>query len=177
MSDGIPNHTLPRFIDPRRFCQQGVVLRGFVAVGEMPALTEHNVSVESVQAELTFAIDEQRERAVRGKLAVKTKLQCQRCLEMMPVDLNCDVSLAIVRDEEDSRDLPGIYDPWIVSADEADLYALIEEEILLNLPFVSYHEDPCGESVRDSDSSAEEDERGKQNPFQVLKQLKDKTKI
>jgi len=177
MSDGSSKSMLPRYIDPRRFCQQGVVLRGFAATGEMPRLTEHNVIVESVQAELAFAIDEQRERSVKGKLAVKTQLQCQRCLELMPVDLDCDVSLAIVRDEEDSRNLPGIYDPWIVDGEETDLYALIEEEVLLNLPFVVYHEDPCGESVGNPDAFAEEGETNKQNPFQVLKQLKDKTKI
>lgn len=176
MSDGTSKNALPRLIDPRRFCQQGVVLRGMVAVGELSRLAENEVIVESVEANLAFALDDQRERTAKGDLAVKVQLQCQRCLDLMPMGLHCDVSVAFVRDEEASRHLPSIYDPWIVASEEVDLYALIEEEILLNLPFVSYHEYSCGEALGRNKPADEEHEADKQNPFQVLKQLKDKTK-
>ena len=175
MSDGTPNHILPRIIDPRRFCQQGVVLRGVVATDALTRLAENGVTVDSVYAELTFSVDEQRERIVTGTLAVNVQVQCQRCLEPMPLALDCAVSVAIVWDEESSRALAESYDPWIVASEDADLYALVEEEILLGLPFVSYHDFPCGE--RQAESEPEEQSGSKkQNPFQVLQQLKSQMK-
>lgn len=178
MSDGTPKHPIPRLIAPRRFAQQGVVLRGAVPVAELQRLQDIDLAVETVQAELFFSIGEQREKVISGQLQVEVKLQCQRCLDFMPVSLECDVNLALVRDEEDARHLPGSYDPWISTEEQADLYALIEEEILLNLPYVVYHDTPCGGALQPNEKLQNEPfEAGvvsdKPNPFQVLKRLKE----
>lgn len=175
MSDGTSNNTLPRIVDPRRFCQQGVVLRGYVPVQELSRLTENQVVLDKAYAALAFQVDEQRERVVKGNLAVDVRMQCQRCLEPMPLSLDCSVSLAVVWDEESSRDIAGVYDPWIVDSEETDLYALLEEEILLSLPYVSFHEYPCGQTPA-KDEVEEVGEVETKNPFQVLQQLKDKMK-
>jgi uncharacterized protein len=175
MSDRTPKNVLPRIVDPRRFCQQGVVLRGYVPHGDLPRLVENKVVVDRVDAELVFAVDEQRARVVTGNLAVDVQIECQRCLEPMPLTLDCNVSLAVVWDEESSREIAGAYDPWIVASEETDLYAMIEEEILLNLPYVSYHDYSCGQLAVEDDSE-DEVEPEKQNPFQALQQLKDKMK-
>lgn len=175
MSDGTSKNILPRVIDPRRFCQQGVVLRGSVIVDELPRLTENNVVVDRMSADLAFALDEQRERVVKGSLAADVQVQCQRCLEAMPLVLDCKISLAVVWDEESSRKLAEAYDPWIVTTEDADLYAMLEEEVLLNLPFVAYHDFPCGPAPVEQD--IEQDKQSeKTNPFQMLQQLKDKMK-
>lgn len=175
MSDGTSRNILPRFIDPRRFCQQGVVLRGSVVARELPRLIENDVVVDRMNADLTFKVDEQRERVVQGKLTADVQVQCQRCLEAMPLSLNCDVSVAVVWDEESSRQLAQTYDPWIVTSEETDLYALLEEEVLLNLPLVSYHDTPCGQ-LPVKQEIEEEQQADKSNPFQMLQQLKDKMK-
>lgn len=175
MSDGSPKNILPRIVDPRRFCQQGVVLRGYVPVGELSRLTENKVVVDRVIAELVFAVDQQRERIVTGSLSVDAQMECQRCLEPMPLSVSCDVGLAMVWDEESSRELAGAYDPWIVASEETDLYTMIEEEILLNLPYVSYHDYSCGQPTVE-DKPEEDGGSEKQNPFQMLQQLKDKMK-
>ncbi len=171
MSDGTPKQTLPRFIDPRRFGQQGVALRGAVPAAEMHRLAEVAIKVNAVSADLAFAIDDHREKVVKGKLLATVHLQCQRCLEPMPVDLTCDVDLVVVRDEAASRLIPGSSDPWIVEEEEADLYAIIEEEILLNLPYVVYHE-TCSNPLAVSQEAAGIEQADKKNPFQVLEQLK-----
>jgi uncharacterized protein len=173
MSDGTPKHPLPRLIEPRRFAHQGAVLRGVVPVAELHRLAEIGLAVDAVQAELSFSLDEQRERIVSGQLQADLSLQCQRCLELMPVNLKCEINLALVRDEESARQLPGNYDPWIVAEEQADLYVLLEEEILLNLPYVVYHDSPCGSLVHSQVEVAEEVVSDKPNPFQVLKQLKE----
>lgn len=176
MSDGTPKYTLPRLIDARRFAQQGVVLRGTVPVTELPRLNDIDLVVEAVEAELFFSLDEQRERVVTGQLRAAVQLQCQRCLDLMPVNLVCDMNLAMVRDEESARSLPGNYDPWVMTEDQADLFALVEEEILLNLPYVVYHDTPCGSAIAQEEPPGLSAESDKPNPFQVLKQLKETTK-
>jgi uncharacterized protein len=175
MSDGISKNILPRIIDPRRFCQQGVVLRSSVDVDELPRLTENNVVVDRMSADLAFAVDEQRTRVVKGSLAANVQVQCQRCLESMPLVLDCKISLAVVWDEESSRKLAEVYDPWIVTTEDADLYAMLEEEVLLNLPFVTYHDFPCGQ-LPPEDDIEKDNQSEKANPFQMLQQLKDKMK-
>lgn len=175
MSDGTSKNILPRIIDPRRFCQQGVVLRGSVVVGELPRLAENNVVVDRMSADLAFSVDEQRERVVKGSLVADVQLQCQRCLEAMPLELDCKVTLAVVWDEESSRKLAETYDPWIVATEDADLYAMLEEEVLLNLPFVAYHDSPCGQLPAEQDIE-KDNQSEKSNPFQMLQQLKDKMK-
>ena len=175
MSDGTPKHSLPRLIDPRRFAQQGVVLRGAVPAAELHRLGEIGLVVDAIQAELVFALDEQKERVVTGQLQVAAQLQCQRCLDLMPVSLACDISLAFVRDEEAARRLPGNYDPWITVDEQVDLFALLEEEVLLNLPYVVYHDTPCGSALDPRNEAVVKAPSDKPNPFQVLKQLKETT--
>ncbi len=175
MSDGASKNILPRVIDPRRFCQQGVVLCGSAAVNELPRLAEHNVVVERVDANLTFTVDEQRKRVVKGSVTADVQVQCQRCLGALPLALDCEVSLAVVVDEESSRELAESYDPWIVAAEEAELYAMLEEEILLNLPFVAYHDFACAERPAEHDIEQNKQSE-KSNPFQMLQQLKEKMK-
>jgi uncharacterized protein len=175
MSDGTPKHALPRLIDPRRFAQQGVVLRGVVPVAELHRFKDIGLAVDGIQAELFFALGDQRERVVTGQLQAAVQLECQRCLERMPVNLACDVSLALVRDEEAARKLPDHYDPWISAEEQTDLYTLIEEEILLNLPYVVYHETPCGSALTQPEQTETGDLSDKPNPFQVLKHLKETT--
>ncbi len=151
------------------------MLRGYAPVEELSRLMENQVVLDKAYAALAFQVDEQRERVVKGNLAVDVRMQCQRCLEPMPLSLDCDISLAVVWDEESSREIAGIYDPWIVDSEETDLYALLEEEILLNLPYVSFHDYPCGQ-IPAEDEVEEGGEAETKNPFQVLQQLKDKMK-
>jgi uncharacterized protein len=175
MSDGTSKNILPHIIDPRRFCQQGVVLRGSVVVDGLPRLTENNVVVDHMSADLAFSVDEQRTRVVQGSLAAGVQVQCQRCLEAMPLAIDCKISLAVVWDEESSRKLADVYDPWIVTSEEADLYAMLEEEVLLNLPFVTYHNFACGQLPAEHDIEKDKQSE-KANPFQMLQQLKGKMK-
>jgi uncharacterized protein len=176
MSEGTSKHSIPRRIEPRKFAQQGIRLRGKVPVAELTRLREAGVLVDEVEGDLEFSLDEQRERVVRGFIRLRAMLPCQRCLELMPLDLRCDVHVAMVRDEEASRDLPSSYDPWVVADEEADVYDLIEEEILLNLPYVAYHDYACVSLGVESLEKAVDVQPDKKNPFQVLASLKDKTK-
>ena len=71
--------------------------------------------------------------------------------------------------------MPEYLDPWIVGEGAADFYDMIEEEMLLNLPAVAYHQEPCIDSKLfvSGELVAVKQEK---NPFQVLEQLKSSPK-
>lgn len=173
------NTRLPRHIDPRKFAQQGLDLQGFVAVSDFPRLagltldSSNADSGSDVKVELDFGVDEEKHRVISGQALCALKVTCQRCLEPVEVNLAADINLAIVWDEERAKQLPKTLDPLILPEGPADLYEIIEDELLLNLPMVSYHEEDCIEQTSFGDEVAAVAEAApSKNPFQVLEQLK-----
>lgn len=166
----------PRHGDPRKFAQQGVSLEGFVAVSDLPRLVEAlEVADGEIAVKLQFAINEEGKRAVTGSAIGKLALKCQRCLEPAYQDVESNISLAIVWDEDAAKSLPAYLDPWIVGEGAADFYEMIEEEVLLSLPIVAYHDELCVD--RNLFSSGKPVEvKETQNPFKVLEQLKSSPK-
>ncbi len=92
---------------------------------------------------------------------------CQRCLEIMPLNLNLSFHYRIsdanfnhseIDDMEDSDD----YDLQEASQ-SMSLIALIEDEVIMALPIAPIHEHDCAAAVTQSGE--------KPNPFAVLKGL------
>ncbi len=126
---------------------------------------------------MEFGLDDQREKLVQGKVSADLDVVCQRCLEPFGTRVTSDFALAVVWSEEEARQLPATYDPWITGEGEGDLYEILEEELLLSLPVVSFHEEDCTDkALFSSGDPAGDDFEQKPNPFQVLKQLKGNTK-
>lgn len=170
------NKVLPRHADPRKFAQHGVVLEGSIAVSDLSrvvAATEG--SGGEVQVSLEFKVSEEKKKVVVGFARADLSLICQRCLEPVTVPVQSDISLGIVWDEEAANKLPPHFEPWIAGEGMADLYDMIEEELLLSLPAVAYHEELCIDSKLYSSGKPVEVKREK-NPFQVLEQLKSSPK-
>lgn len=168
---------LPKQGDPRKFAQQGVTLEGFIPVAELPRVVEATESsAGNVQVKLEFKVSEEGKRAVIGQASTELSLICQRCLEPVSVAVESDISLAIVWDEEAAKALPQHFDPWIAGEGAADLYDMVEEELLLSLPAVAYHEEPCLDGKLYSSGKPVEVKKEK-NPFQVLEQLKSSPKF
>lgn len=167
---------LPRQADPRKFAQQGVSLEGFIPVSELPRILEATEGSEGdVQVTLAFNISEEGKRVVTGQAHADMVLICQRCLEPVTVPIDSNISLGIVWDEEAAEKLPPHLEPWIAGEGMADLYDMIEEELLLSLPAVAYHQEPCIDSQLYS-SGKPVDVKKEKNPFQVLEQLKSSPK-
>ncbi len=167
---------LPKQGDPRKFAQHGVTLEGFIPLTELPRLAEVSADTASdVQAQLIFSLNEERKRVVTGHARAELHLVCQRCLEPVSVPVESTISLAIVWDEDAANALPEYLDPWIVGEGAADFFEMIEEELLLSLPAVAYHQEPCIDS-RLLSSGTPVEVKKERNPFQVLEQLKSSPK-
>ena len=166
---------LPKQGDPRKYAQQGISLDGFVPVAALPRLAESlQETTGDIQVELAFGISVEKKKIVTGHASAELVLVCQRCLEKVSVPVKSNISLGIVWDEEGAEALPEYLDPWITGEGIADLYEMIEVEMLLSLPKVAYHEEPCVD--RQLFTSGKPVEVKKPNPFQVLEQLKSSPK-
>lgn len=129
----------------------------------------------SVTAELQFAIDEQHVPVLDGWVSCKTQVECQRCLEPVAIEIHSDICLGLVKNEIQARNLPKARDPLMVDDEELfDLNEMLEDELLLAMPFVSYHEpDQCkGRQFYESAAPGVPVAEKKENPFSVLESLK-----
>jgi len=174
MSNGTPKKHLLREVDARKLAVKGVDLGGDIPLSQLERLSEL-VNTASIMANLSFDIDEQGRRYVKGSAKVRLALECQRCLEPVDQELNVDFLLAFAFTEEQAQGLPKLYEAWMIEEDlPTDLYYMVEEEILLSLPVVAYHDDEqCIQRLAYNrpEASAEMDEP-KDNPFNVLEKLK-----
>lgn len=169
---------IPQYIEPRKFVAQSVVLIGAMDIGKVTRLSEASAMAKSVSLDLNFGYDEERRRVITGTIQADLSLLCQRCLEPMAYATEVDVSWAVVWDEDQAKQLPKRLDPWIAGEDTEDLYAMVEEELLLALPTAPAHETLCIDSslLSSGEPVSEVSQDKKNNPFQALEALKGKTK-
>lgn len=175
MSDDTPKRTVPQYIEPRKFCAQAVLLAGEIPGNGFQRLSAASAVVNCLNVELEFGFDQERHRTVAGTVSGQLSLECQRCLEPMPYSVDIQVSWAVVWDEEKAKQLPSRLEPWIAGEEAEDLYAMIEDELLLAIPTAPMHPELCIESSLLSSGDEELIENEKEltnNPFQALAALK-----
>ena len=160
---------LKRITDAFVFAREGWVLNGTFAVSSLERL--HDLLVD-VSGDVSFQI--QGFKGGRGELLLQLQvtgflpLACQRCLEVVPFELDVDSLLEVIPEgadmsqdelEDDTRD-------FLPVAGELNVAELVEDEILLALPVAPRHE-KCG-----LPGAADAGERI--NPFDALAGLKGK---
>lgn len=171
---------LPVSVDPRRMASQGLGLAGKIDVSRCDRLSAAVQSiVGDLVADLQFDVADQGRKVVSGHVKGQVSVLCQRCLEPMIIELHADVNVAVVWSEEEAESLPKYLDPWLVNTDTANLCELLEDELLLVLPFVSFH--PLGDDAHCdalatkqmfTDTSGDKQPAKRDNPFDVLAALK-----
>ncbi|PCJ92036.1 MAG: nucleic acid-binding protein [Porticoccaceae bacterium] len=165
---------LPQVIEPRRLVNQGVVLTGEIAPELCKRLTESVLEIsEPIVANLIFDKEERGRKVVHVNASTTIQVACHRCLEPMSLPLTCDTVLGIVWSEDQAKSLPRDLEPWVVEEEMGDIAALVEEELLLVLPFVIYHpEDQCSAATGYSTNEDIDAGTPRENPFSILEQLK-----
>lgn len=175
MSEGTVLKSLPKLVDPRKLAQIGGEFHGILKLDHLPRLSEATESVEHIEAKLAFYFNDEGKRVLDGNIKASLTLQCQRCMGNLETQFDIPVYLMLVWDEEQAASLPKDRDPWIVGEGEHDLHSVLEEELLLAIPPVVYHDYECvapeAFSVGDEASSKAE---SKPNPFSILEGLKTK---
>jgi len=165
---------LPTHIDPRKLALQGYLLEGEVKCDSLTRLASSVSSIcGSLEASVQFELDESRAKVARGTASVTVHAICQRCLDVVKVDLKADFAVQVIWSEDHLNRVASNYEPWLVEDRMANLSELLEDEILLALPSVNYHK--MGKCTGDSfmqEMESSGDEAVTDSPFNILKQLK-----
>jgi uncharacterized protein len=179
-------------IDPWRACRRELVFSGEATLSEMPRLgeaivqfgrgavekTTHRGSGDAARGAdytLHFMRDRQGRFVVKGHVRALLRLRCQRCLDEVEIPVDTEISLALIRRDEQALDLPEHLDPWLVADDALSPLEIVEDELLLAIPQVPRHPGSC----RRPSGSAEADMSrrdaapdGARGPFAGLAVLK-----
>lgn len=130
-------------IDSLEFARTGQTLRGSLAV---PELTRLKDSLADLLGEVAFVLkggcDARRRPVLMLEISGLLHLQCQRCLGLLDFPLRLANTLLLASAGEaaaggfDDEDLE-----WVEASAELDIGMLVEDEIILSLPYAPRHEE------------------------------------
>lgn len=132
-----------KHFDGFQFAESGGVLQGVLPVAGFPRLRDMLSSSEGeIKYEVLGIPDESGRLALRVRLSGQLMMTCQRCLGMLEYPLQIDEVLVLARSESEIEAQP--VDPEspdrIVAGREMEVGELLEDEILLAVPFAPHHE-------------------------------------
>ncbi len=164
------------YIEPLSLANKGAEIERQVPMDGMSRLNASVLATRGeAQVSLRFGVDSLGYRVMQGTVKAQVVMRCERCLSEMPVDVVANVSVGLVKNNKQAKELPGEYEPLLLESDEPiPLVELAEDELVLSLPIAPRHE--TKENCIDLDEYRAEDEpqEEKKNPFAVLAALKEK---
>lgn len=170
------------FVDARKAFRHEQKVAGYLPLASLKNLSAMLTDTEgSVQAVLSFRIDQERRRRIDGQLTATVNVQCQRCLEPVQINLGEQFELAVVSTEARAKELPAALDPWLSDEDTLCPADIVEEQLILCMPIVSTHTQCNAAVVQDVlekgvgiEHSDQAEEKQASSPFSVLATLKNK---
>lgn len=158
-------------IDSLEFARAGQELRGSLPVTKLARLRDCLSDADgSVQFVVRGGRDDERRPILAVEISGLLHLQCQRCLGVLEYPLRLANTLLLVRQGEEvsaNAEDPEAAD-CVEASPEMEVAALIEDEILLSLPFAPRHtEESCQSAVGTGQREA-----GKSPAFGKLTELK-----
>jgi DUF177 domain-containing protein len=141
-------------IDGFEFASAGATQQGVWPLSEFPRL--HDMLVNDAD-EVAYRIDGMRDE--RGRLALKIsvsgtlQLRCQRCLEAMPLEVRTDevLFLAATQAEIDAEPADAHAPDRVLAGEEMSVRDLVEDELILVLPYAPRHERCKARAAADRD--------------------------
>jgi uncharacterized protein len=132
-------------IDSLEFAQTGQSLRGSLPIAGLTRLRE---SLADTLGEVEFVVqggrDHRRRLILRLDVSGVLHLQCQRCLEALDHPLRFSNMLLLV-EPGGAKDFEADDAEWVEHSATLDVAELVEDEILLSLPYAPRHEaGSCG---------------------------------
>ncbi|MDN3522247.1 YceD family protein [Halomonas ramblicola] len=169
---------LPNRVEPYRLAAHAEHLEGLVALDAFARLAEAvGAQHGEVAVWLDFAIDAQGRRVIQGHLEADLQLPCRRCLSPMAQRVESDFLLGMVSSDALAAELPSTHEPVLVEDEQLNLLTVVEDELILSLPQVVYHDEADCAVSRDqltSGEGAEASDEPAASPFEVLRRLKGK---
>lgn len=165
----MPIVSLPTAIEPFKWADRAAHVVVDVPLAQFTRLAADLVDTNgSVHIDCRFERNAQRRAYLRGEVSTVITLTCQRCLEAMPLAIQATIDLALVHDEDEAEKLLEDADYLVLPEQGVVLADIIEDELLLNVPYTPVHDDCHALSYKQEDVAAPI----KENPFQALAALK-----
>ncbi|GAB3248125.1 DUF177 domain-containing protein [Chitinimonas naiadis] len=157
--------------DNAEFARLKRTLRGQLAVADLPRVASEVLSGEAVEFALVGGSDKYRRYTLDLGITGHVQLKCQRCLKPVAFDLDVATHFTLFVDEArlEAADAEDDELEGLLIEPEFSLLGLIEDEILLSLPYAATHEECESQVVADT-----ADVPKKPNPFAVLADFKGK---
>jgi uncharacterized protein len=126
-------------IDSLQFARAARELRGRVGLAQMTRLAGMQCSTEGLDFHLWGGKASNGRHCLRVSVRGNVQLQCQRCLDPLPVAISLDVELQIA---ESLREIAAADDDIdrVLASRSLDIGQLIEDEVILALPMSPRHE-------------------------------------
>jgi uncharacterized protein len=130
-------------IDGFEFASAGATKQGVWPLADFPRLADVLARDEGeVDYEISGVRDERGRPSLRLKVSGTLLLRCQRCLEPMPFEVKTDETLVLAAtlDEIHAEPASTAAPDRVVAAKEMALRDLIEDELILAVPYAPRHE-------------------------------------
>ncbi len=130
-------------IDGFAFASAGATQQGVWALSEFPRLRD---MLATDAGEVTYVVEGVRDARGRPALRVRVRgtlsLRCQRCLGVMPFEMHADeiLVLAATQAEIDAEPADAQAPDRLLASDEMPLRDVVEDELILALPYAPRHE-------------------------------------
>lgn len=179
---------LPTHIEPFKWAEQGFKWSGEVPLSRFARIAPEvcePADQHKVQVDLRLSMDEyQRIAWLDASLAVIVPLTCQRCLEPVDTPLTTQVHMALLKYEKQAERLDEDADYIVLGTEQIgqgapeapviDLAELLEDELLLTMPISPRHESCENKHHAIVEIEDEPEPEKRDNPFEVLANLKGK---
>lgn len=169
---------IPEYVDAKKIFAQQAVINGNLPVARFARFSELLAnSSGTVAVSLAFELDDGHRRVISGEISTEVQVLCQRCLDVTGITLKDSFKLAVIDSESLLDKVPPDREPWICTEPRLVLADVLEEQLILCMPIVSYHDYDCLQTSdkmkQDGSSDDGSGEQGKPNPFAILQSLKD----
>ena len=163
-------------IQPELLARENTVYSVRVPLAQFKRLSELLQSTEGdFTAECQFSAMKSQTK-VYGQMQAELSLLCQRCLGPLVFKIDVPFELICVESEEQANELGDEFDPVIMDEDRMiHMVDLFEDEIILQLPDVSRHEEgdeACKPGKMEFGKLPDNIASEKRKPFEALEALK-----
>ncbi|MES3006409.1 MAG: YceD family protein [Pseudomonadota bacterium] len=170
---------IPDYVDAKKIFTQQAVISGSLPVARFERFSDLLANTSGfVEITLKFFLNEDFRRVISGELKADVEVLCQRCLEGTTITLEDHFQLALVESDSQADKLPKDLEPWFCTDTKLVLADVVEEQLILVMPIVSYHQESCTQNVLLKPDTVNEevskslDKADKPNPFAILQSLK-----
>jgi uncharacterized protein len=168
----------PTRFDALKLSASGESLAGVVDAADLPRIADRlaaDAGAARIEWRLVGGSDGQRRPVLALTLTGSVPLVCQRCLRPFAAVVDQSTELLLARSEAELARLDVDEIEVVLATERLDPLALVEDELLLSLPFSPRHAEGQCEAAGSADAGRESSQ-GKASPFGRLGELKTKTR-